>query len=181
VLLANSFEWDVNTTKEEKQFTKVISEVIETRDIDQSEYRNLAKSENWRIRLGLAKSPLTPSDVLDNVVKFGDNEDHNLFIPTYVGSHKNAELKTLKWIISECENWFPTEAAYVKVAVAFNPNCSIELLEVIVKQEWIKNVYDSLVNHQLLTAQLLDYMYEEGSDWERELIVRHPNFKKYQN
>ena len=129
----------------------------------------------------MAKSPLTPTEVLDTIVKFGDNEDHNLFIPTYVGSHKNAELETLKWIISECEHWFATEAAYVKVAVAFNPSCTLELLEVIVKQEWTKNVYDCLADHPLLTAQLLDYMYEEGSDWERELIAKHPNFKKYEN
>ena len=157
-------------------FAEIARNTLESRDISYRDFETLLHHENWNIREGLARFTGTPSAILDAIAKYDDEEDGDLRILDNIAENPATRLETLEFIVNEYCVPLPCTAAELRTTVASHPNCSIELLDTIVKLEWSKGVYPVLLNNLRLTPQMLDHIYEDCADWERDLVIQHPNF-----
>jgi hypothetical protein len=161
---------------EDYDFAEIARNTLELRDISYRDFEVLLHHENWHIRRGLALFTGTPPAILDAIAKYDDEEDGDLWILDNIAENPTTRLETLEYIVNEYCFELPCTAAELRVSVAGNPNCSIELLDTIVKLEWSRGVYPVLLNNLRLTPQMLDHIYEDCADWERDLVIQHPNF-----
>jgi len=135
-------------------------------DLGEDYFQAIYNDKNSKIRLAIVDNPFTPENILIKLV-----DDSNIHIQLAVLSHPKSSKEILKKASEKNEVYLDSR---LRKAVALNPNCSKEIVDKLIKDEyrWVRR---AAASHPNINKEEIKKLIKSGDRYVLRGLTINPN------